>query len=70
MLLTDFRIGEFDNKLLKGDEDKAFEVMENLMENALKYGDGKNIRIEFWEEDFCQVIGVCIYLTAFIEEAT
>lgn len=58
MLLTDFRIGEFDNKLLKGDGDKAFEVMENLMENALKYGDGKNIRIEFWEEDFCQVIGV------------
>ncbi len=58
MLLTDFRIGEFDNKLLKGDGDKAFEVMENLMENALKYGDGKKIRIEFWEEDFCQVIGV------------
>ena len=38
--------------------DRAFEVMGNLMENALKYGDGRKISLSFYEEDFCQVIEV------------
>ena len=56
--MIDFSIGAYDNKLLKGDFDRAFEVMENLIENAFKYGDGKRISIEFYEEDYCQVIKV------------
>lgn len=58
LVLTDFRIGSYDNKLLRGDFDRAFEVMENLMENAFKYGDGGEIRITFYEEDYCQVIEI------------
>lgn len=58
MRLTDFRIGAYENRLLKGDFDRAVEVLENLLENALKYGDGKEISIDFYEEDYCQVIQV------------
>ena len=56
--LTELNIGTYENKLLKGDMDRAFEVMENLLENAFKYGDGKRIMIDFYEEDYCQVIRV------------
>lgn len=58
LVMTDFSIGSYENKLLKGDIDCAFEVMENLMENAFKYGDGKEIAIDFYEEDYCQIIRV------------
>lgn len=56
--MIDFSVGAYDNKLLKGDMDRAFEVMENLIENAFKYGDGKRISIDFYEEDYCQIIRV------------
>ena len=56
--LTELNIGTYENKLLKGDMDRAFEVMENLLENAFKYGDGKRITIDFYEEDYCQVVRV------------
>lgn len=58
LVLTDLHIGAYENKLLRGDFDRAFEAMENLMENAFKYGDGREIRITFYEEDYCQVIDV------------
>lgn len=56
--LTELEIGSYENKLLKGDMERALEVMENLLENAFKYGDGKRITIDFYEEDYCQVIRV------------
>lgn len=56
--MTDFMIGKYENKLLKGDMDRAVEVMENLLENAMKYGDGQKISLNFYEEDYCQVIEV------------
>lgn len=56
--MTEFTIGAFENRLLKGDMERAFEVMENLFENAFKYGDGVRIAIDFYEEDYCQVIRV------------
>lgn len=56
LTLTDLEIGDYSNKLLKGDFDRAFEVMENLFQNAFKYGDGKRITISFSEEEDCQVI--------------
>ena len=56
--MVDFQIGSYVNHLLKGDLEHAIEVMENLMENALKYGDGRRITISFHEEDGCQVIDV------------
>lgn len=56
--MTGFIIGKYENKLLKGDMDRAVEVMENLLENAMKYGDGQKISLNFYEEDYCQVIEV------------
>lgn len=58
VILTELIIGYYENKLLKGDMERAFEVMENLLENAFKYGDGRTIAIDFYEEDYCQVIRV------------
>lgn len=58
LLMTQFRIDAYENKLLRGNLDLAFEVVENLMENAFKYGDGKEIRVAFGEEDYCQLIEV------------
>lgn len=56
--MVDLQVAKYENHLLKGDLDRAVEVMENLLENALKYGDGRRIRISFYEEDYCQVIEV------------
>lgn len=56
--MVEFTIGEYENHLLKGDMERAFEVMENLIENAFKYGDGIRISIDFYEEDYCQIIRV------------
>lgn len=58
LVLTDFEIGPYVNKLLHGSEDSAFEVVENIMENAYKYGDGKMIEISFYEEEYCQIMKI------------
>lgn len=56
--LIHFEIGSYENKLLRGDFDRAYEVLENLMENAFKYGDGKEIKISAAEEEYCLLITV------------
>lgn len=58
MVMTEFVISDYEDHLLKGDEDKLFEVLENLMENAFKYGDGKQIGVSFYVEEDCQLICV------------
>ena len=42
---------DYDDFLLYGDLDKAYEAVGNLMENAFKYGDGIEIGIRFAEEE-------------------
>ncbi len=56
--MVDFEIGPYGNLLLHGDMDRLWEVLENLFENAFKYGDGRRITVEFYEEDYCQLIRV------------
>lgn len=34
------------------------EVLQNLLENAIKYGDGKRISIDFSEEEDCRLLTV------------
>lgn len=58
LLKTDFIIKPYSNKLLNGDIDKLFEVVENIIENAIKYGDGKNIEISFSQQEYCQLITI------------
>lgn len=58
LMMINFKIEDFDNKLIKGDIERAFEVFENVLENAFKYGDGGGISISFYEEDYCQLIRI------------
>lgn len=48
---TDFRIGQYGNCLLCGDLDRGIEVLQNVVENAMKYGDGKLIELNVSDED-------------------
>jgi signal transduction histidine kinase len=54
----DFYIVAFDNCLLKGDLNRTIEVLQNIIENAIKYGDGKEIAIDISEEEDCKLITV------------
>lgn len=51
LVKTEFIIGEYNDCLLSGDLDRSVEVMQNIMENALKYGDGTRVELLFPEED-------------------
>ena len=55
---TELEIGEYDNALLSVDKDRLVESLQNLMENAIKYGDGRKISISFSEEEDCKLITV------------
>lgn len=58
LLQTDFHVDDYADCLLQGDPDRAVEVLQNLMENAIKYGDGKRIALTFAEEDDCTLLSV------------
>lgn len=55
---TEFQVDEFAECLVKGDKNRMVEVLQNVMENAIKYGDGKHIRISFEEEEDCKLIHI------------
>lgn len=59
LIKTDFIVEEYADCLLIGDIDRSVEVIQNIMENAIKYGDGKNIKIKISEEDGCILVTVC-----------
>ena len=54
----DFSLGAYRNCLLKGDFDRSVEVIQNLFENAIKYGDGKQISLDFSSEEDCMLVSV------------
>lgn len=56
VLHTEFMIDKVEDCLLIGDINRSIEVMQNIMENAIKYGDGKSIRISFDDEEDCKLI--------------
>lgn len=51
LVKIEFIIGEYKNCLLFGDLNRAAEVLQNVIENAIKYGDGKRIELLFPEND-------------------
>ena len=55
---TEFQVDEITECLVRGDQDRMAEVLQNVMENAIKYGDGKRIRISFGEEEDCKLIQI------------
>lgn len=58
LIRTDFSVSACSDCLLCGDLDRAVEVLQNVVENAIKYGDGRSIAIDFSEEDDCVLITV------------
>ena len=57
-LHTEFSVGHFENVLVKGDEDRLEEVLQNILENAIKYGDGRYVKIEIGEEENYKLIAI------------
>lgn len=47
----EFQIGDYSNCLVYGDKDRLVEVLQNIIENAIKYGDGKKIWLEIDREE-------------------
>lgn len=58
LVQTDFSVEKYSDCLLKGDLDRSVEVLQNIIENALKYGDGKSVEITFSDEENCRLITV------------
>ena len=58
LIKTDFIVGKYKNCLLSGDLNRSVEVLQNMMENALKYGDGRRVELIFPEDDECVQIAV------------
>ena len=57
-LHTDFSIASYENVLVKCDEDRLEEVLQNILENAIKYGDGRYVRIDIGEEENYKLIAI------------
>lgn len=53
-----WELGAYENHILRGDIDRMYEAIGNLIENAYKYGDGASLSITFTEEDYCQLIHI------------
>lgn len=58
LLKIPFYTGSFSDCILYGDPERAAEVMQNIIENAIKYGDGKEISISYSREEDCQLIHI------------
>ncbi|MCM1087622.1 MAG: HAMP domain-containing histidine kinase [Muribaculaceae bacterium] len=55
---TEFAIQKYDDCILSCDPDRLAECLQNLIENAIKYGDGRRIKISFDKMDGCELITV------------
>ncbi len=58
VLKIEFQIEKYSNCLLRGDLDRAIEVLQNIIENAIKYGDGRRIGISIASEEDCRLVTV------------
>ncbi len=58
LIRMEFVVDSYTDCLLSGDPDRSVEVIQNIMENSIKYGDGKSISLGFSEEDGCILVTV------------
>lgn len=58
LLKIEFVVGKYNDLIIKGDLDRSIEVVQNVIENAVKYGDGKKIEIAFYKEEGCLLFAV------------
>lgn len=55
---TELRIEKSSDCLLSADPDRLAEVLQNIFDNAMKYGDGKLITVTYSDEENCRLITV------------
>ena len=55
---TAFSIAKFSDCIINGDCDRLVEVLQNIMENAIKYGDGNSINLSFSDEEDFRIITI------------
>lgn len=55
---TKFSIARYNDCIINGDSDRLAEVLQNIIENAIKYGDGNSISLDFSDEEDCRIITV------------
>ena len=55
---TDFTISEHTDCLISGDPDRLEEVLQNVIENAIKYGDGHCIFLSFSDEEDYRLVTI------------
>ena len=58
LLKINFSVDSFSDCIISGDLQRSVEVLQNIIENAAKYGDGKEISISFSREDECQLVHI------------
>lgn len=58
LLSINFSIDVYQDVLLSCDGSRLMEAMQNCMENAIKYGDGREIHIGIEEEENCKLITI------------
>lgn len=58
VLHTEFEAVRFPDCVVRGDQDRLVEVFQNIMENAVKYGDGRSIRIYGEDEEECKLVHI------------
>ncbi len=56
LVKTEFILADYTDCIIKGDSERAVEVIQNIIENAIKYGDGQRIDINFSDEENCRLI--------------
>lgn len=57
-LHTEFICEKYGDCMLSGDSERLEEVLQNILENAVKYGDGGAVEISFADEEDCRLITV------------
>lgn len=55
---TELAVGAYSDCIINGDADKLCEVFRNIIDNALKYGDGHYIALSFSDEEDCRLVTV------------
>ena len=58
LIHTELVIRGYSDCLLKGDPDRSVEVLQNILENAVKYGDGKILEISITSDEGCILLSV------------
>lgn len=56
LMKINFSIHNDSDCILKGDFDRSIEALQNIIENAIKYGNGSDINITVLEEEDCKLI--------------